>query len=281
MRDGLAARHLPSSPAPRRRGSIDGRRWPRRTCRSSPGPPGTHSLEPIVFADMRLHVGRLFHFQHRRSSVLVARIMLGAGGTCRGPDFRAYHWCDRRKSPMDTQTDVAAAGGVPRRFPHPHRAGLFRLGACRADLRAGRCGDLVLRAADRGAGLVRVPGDPGRVLHLQCVRVVDPPLRHAPAGQGLHGYLQTPHAGAPSVLHRISSRPSTTRATSASCSFRPMRWWRSWCCRCRRPRCLALVGLPNAGWLLLITNVGAVPELRAVPLLLPREGRPASCGISR
>ena len=44
---------------------------------------------------------------------------------------------------------------------------------------------------------------------------------------------------------------------------------------------LGLLGLPNAGWLLLITNVGAVPELRAVPLLLPREGRPASSGTSR
>ena len=39
------------------------------------------------------------------------------------------------------------------------------------------------------------------------------------------------------------------------------------------------LGLPNAGWLLLITNVGALSELRAVPLLLPREGRPDRAAI--
>src|SRR5579872_4581369 len=80
--------------------------------------------------------------------------------TCRDLDF-----CPISEVPeviADGHTeDVAAAGGVPRRLSHPHRAGLFRLGPCRIDLRPGLRRNLVLRAADRGACLVRVPGDPG------------------------------------------------------------------------------------------------------------------------
>ena len=131
----------------------------------------------------------------------------------------------------------------------------FGLGACRVDLRDRRRRHLVLRPPDPRRRLVRMAGRAGGLPRLQRLRVVDPPLRHASAGP------RASWASTSGTRWRTTSSSPTHEPTFDSARdfrivfFPPYALIAFIGCRCRRRCVLGWLGPPNAGWLLLITNV--------------------------
>ena len=165
---------------------------------------------------------------------------------------------------------VRAAARVSRAIPSANSPPLQRPRAYRRDLCRRALGNRLVPVAPAGSELGVAAGDP-RVLLLEHVRVVDPQVRDAPAGRrvGPARDLRPAHAPAPPVLHRQRDERlhfarvadhllSVARAVHLHGARNAVR---------DRPRLPAESerGLHPDGH-----DRRAVPDLRDVPLLLPR-----------